>query len=287
MLAQPLMHDTIEHLGIVRNLDADVYHAGPGVSSTMLRSMRLSPAHCFASHIDSARVAKPSTASQLHGTLAHCAICEPDQFARRYVVGPDVHHSTNIWKNFATEVAGRGLVAISPEQHATALAQARAVRLHPSGARLLIEGEAEVSAYWRDPETGLLCRARPDFVREVKRRGVYLVDVKTYSDAGRREFEKQIMRQGYHMQAAHYSDGYEAAAKMPVLSFVFVCVEVEPPYAVACYQFDEVALELGRQTNRALLRKFLECQTAGIWPAYSDEVERISVPRWALEPMAA
>lgn len=59
-------------------------------------------------------------------------------------------------------------------------------------------------------------------------------------------------------------------------------VEKLPPFAVAVYRIDEDALEAGRRMYRRALRLWAECLDRGIWPGYSDRIESISLPAWAL-----
>jgi exodeoxyribonuclease VIII len=110
---------------------------------------------------------------------------------------------------------------------------------------------------------------------------VILVDAKTYSDASPREFARQVARKGYHRQAAWYSDGYALASGEPVLGFVFVAVETAWPYASCAVMLDDEGLAKGRAENTELLARFAECRTANSWPGYSNEIEQITLPKWA------
>lgn len=267
--------------GIYPGIPNEAYHAGPGLSNSGLRNLAKSPWHYYKLHLDPKRPAPTEKAGQLDGNLAHCAILEPAQFDERYIVGPDVNKNTTVWKDFVRSLP-KGATAISQAQKDVAFAQAASVRALPDVAALLQAGMAEVSAYWTDPITGELCRCRPDFVSEVNDDAVILLDVKTYSDASPREFRRQVAAKGYHGQDAWYTDGYSLASGKNVVGFVFVAVEMAYPYASCAMMVDDEGREKGRANNRALVDLYHQCMTTGVWPSYSESVELISLPAWAL-----
>lgn len=266
-------------LGLRFGLDAEHYHAMPGVSNSGLRDFARSPLHYYSLHLDLNRPTPAEKAGQLEGTLAHCAILEPGQFDARYAVGPDVSRATKEWKAWE---ASETRQAIKPQQSAVARSQARSVRLLPDVAALLSVGQPEVSAFWIDEATGEPCRCRPDWVRPVADgRGVILLDVKTCSDADPEEFARQVARKGYHRQAAWYTDGYQAASGQPVLGFVFVAVEDAWPFAASAVMLDDEGLQRGREQNRALMESFAECRRTNVWPGYGSAIVPITLPAWA------
>ncbi len=285
-------------MGVIHDLPNEAYHAGPGVSNSVLSAMARSPAHCWAQHLDPNRPPSTVRAGQLEGTLAHCATLEPAEFPRRYVTipanaprrptdaqwnakkpSPDSLEAMDWWRDFTARVGAAEVV--SAELVRVAQAQAASVRRLPQIAELLSRGHPEVSAYWIDDATGLLCRCRPDWVHPVNDDSVILLDLKTYSDASPNEFARQVARKGYHRQAAWYSDGYERASGKKVLGFVFVAVETEHPFAACAHMLDDPGLDKGRELNRALLDRFAECQRTNSWPAYGDDIQLITLPRWA------
>lgn len=265
---------------IITDLDIDDYHSRGEVSKSQLDTLDLSPAIFYARHRDPNRPAPTAKSGQLEGNLAHCAILEPEEFEKRYVVGKALNRNTKEWKEFVAAHPDR--VAIQPDQYEAATRQAISVRALPEIGEALQLGMPEVSAFWTDEETGVECRARPDFVNNCGDPGVVLLDVKTYSIASPGEFRRQVARKRYDVQAAFYSDGYAAATGRPVLGFVFVAVETEWPYAANAFMLDEDSLESGRQKYRKNLRTYAECERANKWPGYSTGIDIIRLPRWAL-----
>lgn len=265
---------------IAFDIPIDAYHAGPEVSCTALHALARSPFHYWAAYLSEQREHRAETSAQLAGNLAHCAILEPDKFDARYIVGPVDDKRLKAWRAFE-EALPAGVTPIKPSEHEAAMAQAAAAATHPELGRLLSRGRPEVSAYWIDEATGTACRCRPDWVHPIDGAGVILVDVKTYSTADPKDFERQVSRMGYHRQAAFYSDGYTLASGEPVLGFIFAAVEVSYPYAVSLCMLDEESLECGRQEVRQLLDLRARCIVENRWPAFGDGVELIRLANWA------
>jgi len=268
-------------MGLTYDLPIEVYHGDTtSVSKSSLDDLERSPWHYWSLHLAPGRPAREATPQMQAGTLAHCAILEPQALDARYVVGPDVDHRTKAWKEWlATLPPGRE--AIDAAQLATAQAQAKAVRAHPELARALSDGRAEVSARWVDEATGVVCRCRPDWVWPVDAFGVVLVDVKTCPDASPRGFARSVAQWRYHVQAALYSDGFEAASGLQVHAFVFAAIENKYPFGVAAYTLLDEDLERGRRAYRRNLAIYAECRRTDTWPGYPGTVQEIGLPRWA------
>lgn len=268
--------------GIYYDMPITDYHACKhAVSNSGLGDILQSPYHYYARHLDPNRPPETTKAGQLEGALAHCAILEPDEFLKRYAIGPDCSKAAKAWKEFAAQAESEGKEAIKPQQYDTAMRQAENVFLLPDVAAHLSKGKAEVSAFWRDEETGVMCRVRPDFVHDAGD-GVVLLDVKTYSSADPDEFARQVARKGYARQDAMYSDGYSAASGDDVFAFLFIAVEANWPYASSVCQLDEDSADAGHMEYRDALTLYARCKRANHWPGYPTGVTPIRMPNWAL-----
>ena len=273
---------TITETGLRFDLSNEAYHAGPGISKSSLDAVAKSPAHYFARYLDENRPEREPTAAMIAGTLAHCAVLEPEEFVIRYAVGPDVSKATKEWKAFEASLAD-GRQAIKPDQFKQAFAQSTSVRSIPDIADLLSKGFAEVSAYWHDEETGILCKCRPDWVSPCDDGSVILVDLKTTTDASPREFSRSIAKWRYHVQAAWYADGYAKASGLTVRGFVFAAVETDFPHLPAAYMLDDESIDQGRTDYRRNLETYAECLACGIWPGYEKEIQLTRIPNWAFD----
>lgn len=276
------MNAATERMGVIHGIDINVYHQSPGISKTGLDRISRSPAHFYALTLDPNRPPEKDRAGQLEGQLAHCAILEPDEFDKRYVVGPEGTRATKAWKEFEASLPA-GVIGIKADQREVALRQAESVRKLPDIAEALAQGVAESSAFWHDPETGVLCRCRPDWQQNVGDKHALLLDVKTYSDARPTEFARQAARKRYDVQAAYYSDGYGHASGRSVLGFIFVAVETEYPYAASAVMLDEMSIESGRTKYRRDLNTYAHCLKTGEWPGHGAVIHQVSLPQWAVE----
>lgn len=286
--------------GVYYDISNEQYHREcRGVSKSALDQIAKSPAHYFAKYLDpNAPPPKEPTAAMITGTLAHCAILEPTEFDKRYVVVPDdaprkptdaqrnakkpsddTVSAIAWWDSFAASSEGKEI--ITAEQRSIAFAQAESVRRLPDVAEALSNGRPEVSAFWIDEATGRLCKCRPDWIYDCGDAGVVLIDVKTTVDASTREFARSIANFRYDVQDAWYRDGFAKASGRDVLAFVFVAVEKEYPYLASAMMLDERGVESGRIKYRRDLDLFAECKRSGIWPGYSTAIESVSLPKWA------
>jgi exodeoxyribonuclease VIII len=263
----------------VSGIPDEIYHGDRDtVSSSTLKILSAkSPAHARA-ELDQPR---PETPALLLGRAAHCAALEPDLFTVRYAVAPECDRRTKggkaTWAQFLADHPGASIITASDAETVEGIRAA--IEAHPVARHAVRGGQAELSGYFTDPETGVHCRIRPDYLRLAD--GI-MVDLKTTLDASPRAFERSIQQYGYHLQAAMYSAGYQAITGEPLRDFLFLSVEKAPPYAVGLYRLEDQALEVGRRQYRAALRRWAECLERDHWPGYSDRIESISLPAWAL-----
>lgn len=258
----------------------EAYHSLPALGSSGIRALLRSPAHYYGTTLDPNRPVRDDSRF-LAGTLAHCCVLEPSQFGKRYIVKPEgMDGRTKEGKAWAASVAP-GMTIISDDQAMTAWRQAASILRLPEIAELINGARTEVSAFWQDAATGVDCKCRPDWLSEVGS-GVIIPDLKTTQDASPEGFAKSVARYGYHIQASHYSDGFERASGRQVLGFIFVCVEADYPHAAAAYMLDDEAMEKGRDEVKRALALYAECKASGVWPGYPNTIQPLSLPHWAL-----
>lgn len=272
--------------GLHDGVPESVYHARvPGlVSKHALDLVRRSPAH-YKAWLDGAET-KDNDDFRL-GRALHCALLEPERFESEYVIMPTFAEDRDKAGKLSTKegkakkaawlAAHQGCAVIDPADRAVALAMAASVKEHPSAARVLAGGRAEVTARWKDADTELECKARADYL--VADKG-FVVDVKTADNAGADAFARAAAAYGYHRQAAFYQDGFTAAG-IPISSFVFIVVEKTPPYAVALYMIDEAGMAMGRLAVRDAMERLADCLERDAWAAYPEKIQVLSLPAWA------
>jgi exodeoxyribonuclease VIII len=247
------------------------YHADPAISASQLKEISRSPYHYWSRYLDPNRVAMVPTSAMRFGSLAHCAVLEPDELSKRYQLAPD--RRTKEGKAAVTEMAAAGIEAVSETDLAQALQIADAVRSNSTAALLLSNGAAEQSFWFDDIATGMRCKCRPDWFD-----GTTIVDLKTCQDASPTGFAKAVANFGYQIQAAHYLAGTLATR------FIFVAVEKTAPYAIGVYELDTEALVHGSIARHNALQRIQDCRAINEWPGYTDGgIQTLQLPGWALK----
>ncbi|EKA5858017.1 exodeoxyribonuclease VIII, partial [Escherichia coli] len=265
-VADPVIVEDIEP-GIYYGISNENYHAGPGVSKSQLDDIADTPALYL--WRKNAPVDTTKTKTLDLGTAFHCRVLEPEEFSNRFIVAPEFNRRTNAGKEeekaFLMECASTGKTVITAEEGRKIELMYQRVMALPLG-QWLVEsaGHAESSIYWEDPETGILCRCRPDkIIPEFH----WIMDVKTTADIQR--FKTAYYDYRYHVQDAFYSDGYEAQfGVLPTFVFLVASTTVEcGRYPVEIFMMGEEAKLAGQQEYHRNLRTLADCLNTDEWPA--------------------
>ena len=145
------------------------------------------------------------------------------------------------------------------------------------GAELFDHSQKEVTMRWKDPRTGLNCKARADLGSKELRFGA---DVKSCEDGSPEAFARAVMRYRYHQQHAHYADGaHECEA--PWDGFYFIAIEKAAPYVTTVYELDVVAVEHGRKIRDRAIDKLAACVASNRWDGYSRGIHTLTLPSYA------
>ncbi|EMD8583913.1 exodeoxyribonuclease VIII [Escherichia coli] len=277
-VADPVIVEDIEP-GIYYGISNENYHAGPGVSKSQLDDIADTPAQYL--WRKNAPVDTTKTKTLDLGTAFHCRVLEPEEFSNRFIVAPEFNRRTNAGKEeekaFLMKCASTGKTVITAEESRKIELMYQSVMALPLG-QWLVEsaGHAESSIYWEDPETGILCRCRPDkIIPEFH----WIMDVKTTADIQR--FKTAYYDYRYHVQDAFYSDGYEAQfGVQPTFVFLVASTTIEcGRYPVEIFMMGEEAKLAGQLEYHRNLRTLADCLNTDEWPA----IKTLSLPRWAKE----
>ncbi|EMH5172250.1 PD-(D/E)XK nuclease-like domain-containing protein [Salmonella enterica] len=265
--------------GIYYDIPNEAYHAGPGVSKSQLDDIADTPAIYL--WRKNAPVDTEKTKSLDTGTAFHCRVLEPEEFSKRFIIAPEFNRRTSAGKEeektFLEECARTGRTVLTAEEGRKIELMYQSVMALPLG-QWLVEsaGYAESSVYWEDPETGILCRCRPDkIIPEFH----WIMDVKTTADIQR--FRTDYYDYRYHVQDAFYSDGYRAQfGEIPTFVFLVASTTAEcGRYPVEIFMMGEDAKLAGQREYRRNLQTLAECLNNDEWPA----IKTLSLPRWAKE----
>jgi len=188
--------------------------------------------------------------------------------------------STTAAKEFVAKARTEGAVALKPGEYKQVQDMAEMIRANETAVALLSDGKPEQSLYWRDQATGIMRRARPDWMPNPNGSRMILVDYKSANSADKDDFAKSAGDYGYHCQAPWYLDGVRELGLDPNPAFLFVVQEKEAPYLVNVVELAPDALELGSQLNRIAIESYATCMQTGVWPGYGDDIKLVDLPPW-------
>jgi len=251
------------------------YHAKTShVNKSQLDEMARSPAHYKAKFIDKL-IETPRTPALILGSAYHKLQTETDLFFEEYCIAPKINRRTKAGKEeFAEfEKSNKGKEVLTEDQYSQIENMVNAVNSHPSASKLMkLKGRAETTRLWKDYETALDCKCRPDWLCSDD--GL-IVDLKTTEDASPEGFARSIHKFRYHVQAAFYLRGCDECS-----NFIFVAVEKSPPYAVVCYQASSDMIAAGDRIATRDLDQLAKCLKSNRWPSYADTIQTTDLPRW-------
>jgi len=81
----------------------------------------------------------------------------------------------------------------------------------------------------------------------------------------------------YQLQAAHYLAGTLAKR------FIFVAVEKTYPFGIGVYELDAEALVHGSIARHNALQRIQDSRAVGEWSGYTDGIQTLQLPGWALK----
>jgi hypothetical protein len=253
------------------------HHANQAVGSSLLKILlNQSPAH----YLHAKEHPEDPTPSMIMGSAIHSAILEPSYFIDNVVVEPKFAGTGSKALREEWHLENHGKIILKEDGFDSIKGILKSISKHKQASKLISEGHAEESLFWTDAETGIDCKARPDFKRE----GHILVDIKSTNDASPDAFRAQIAAYSYHLQAALYLDGASAVFGQQFDEFVIVAVEKGPPYAVNCFTLGIETINEGRAAYMKALQILKKCQDEKNYPCYDDSViHPIGLPTWAFK----
>ena len=230
------------------DLSNQIYHNGPGVSSSTIRRFGVSQLHALNEEIE-------DTPALRFGSAAHSLIVEGEsQFVKDVacLVGSPY---TNANKDLRAEYTQRGLTVITNTEKETIYNMKNS--LIPEADKLLHPSENEYpdcfnypyerALYWE--ENGLLCKVKADVIRfpisqPHDSKTIDIIDYKTTQSVEPKSFLNSVKKYQYDLQAAWYKKAFEQAG-FNVNNFLFVAQEKKPPYATKIFKMKKNDLEAG------------------------------------------
>jgi hypothetical protein len=216
-----------------------------------------------------------TTPAMALGRATHTLVFEPEKFNEEYAIWEGGDRRGTAWKEY--QEANEGRIIFKPAEIDIAVQISDAVRRHPLVQPYLVDGVFEQPVFWTDPDTGIACKAKPDWMQPERR---VLVDLKTTQSIHARRFGAQAASFGYHLQCAMYAMGIEGALGWKPAKVCIIAVESKPPYDVAIFEIDRETLMLAEVEVKELLMQLKACRTADSWPGRYIEEQALQLPAW-------
>jgi hypothetical protein len=270
--------------GCYSGISLEQYHGdlcvGPSASSSGFRTIyHKSPAHFFsASYLNPNQVepddAKPDKEWQVVGEAAHALLVGGvgsfrDRFTIRPEIAPDgtgrAWNGNNLkCKEWIVARHREGKVVLTEAQIETVKGMAISMSQHPLIAGGILDGDIERSLIWKDPETGIWIKSRPD---AIPNDSGDVADLKTTRSVLMPDVVRTIGEYGYYQQAAVVADAMKAVFDIKMTSFTLIMVEKTRPWCVrVCPPMHQDDIERGRMQNRVALHTLANCLESGRWP---------------------
>ena len=276
--------------GWVSGMPLEIYHSagvcdGPAVSSSDLRTCwSKSPKHMWAKWAENPeREEKKETDSMLLGGCTHYLLLGEDNFKTKYIAQPEEypdrktgelkkwHMGAEFCKQWHAKHEGLGYNIVPVKMLDAIVNIAKSVALEPLVQADLLKGHVETSGFFKDRETGLWIKVRPDVIPAADDT---FVDLKTTADVTTPAIMSTIRSYGYHQQGALIWEACEALDQ-PFATFVLLFVETANPYCARVVELPEEDLSFGRQQNRDGLRKIRTAIDLDRWPGPGEGDVRV------------
>lgn len=291
--------EAISPEGMFEHFDIDRYHGHtfapePSMSSSSLKKLagkRACPAKFWeVSAMNPDRVPTKVTPALRFGRAVHALALGEPEFAKDFLICPyddlrsgEGYKWNKEWKA-KVETGAEAREMIRAPEFAMIEQMTKALKRSPQVAGAFTAGRPEISFFHRDPETGVILKARVDWwpddpiahpVQEFK--SALSIDPE--------ELSLDVFARGYHLQAALQVDVIKAVTGLDV-SIAHIVQEKEPPYLAELRMFTPEQIEHGRRRYRRALRIFADCwskhlagaPTRTAWPGYTDTPQYFETP---------
>jgi PDDEXK-like domain of unknown function (DUF3799) len=290
--------------GLYENMPLEHYHSrdvcdGVSVSSSGLRTIfNDSPAHYWVkSPYNKERVEEEPSREMVIGRAMHHLVMGEADFARVFRKAPDeVPDAKGVLKPWSLQLGyakewvdarrREGKVVIFPKEVDQIKGMAEAIGMHPMVQAGAFDGYIERSAFWRDRQTGIWLKVRPDVIPSDS--GDF-VDLKTTTSVQWNDLQRIIAEFGYVQQFALMREVFRNLG-FPVASATLIFVERKPPHCVRIVSLRSDDLDRGERMNRHALHTFVRCYKSGHWPGPGGDrrdAEEIWMPEWHRDSIEA
>lgn len=282
--------------GAYLNVPMDFYHGqptdGPSISSSGLRTIfTQSLKHYWnTSSLNPLRDAFVDTEFTILGRAAHHLMLGESDFDRFFALRPELAPDGRAWhganltcKAWMAERELERRTVVTPAQMEQVRGMSAALAAEPIVQGGILNGHVEVSLFWKDAETGIWLKSRPDVVPN---ESGDTSDLKCVSDVSDDGISKALGDRGYHQQGALIGEAFREVLGMEMEHFSLVYVEGKRPHSVRIDEPHPEEITQGFEENHAALRLFKRALDTGYWPGPknpSGDGGYIRRSKWARE----
>lgn len=255
------------------------YQNDPAISRSALWKFKELPKKYWWEYLSGKHKKVIDTDALRIGELIHTIILEPHLYDERFLAVPPAKKNTKVGKaQHAINVANAaGRHMISAAEYMMARDMQESFNQNQFASKIIEDAQFEKSIFWKNPKTGIMCKARPDIIKD----GI-VADLKTCADASPRAFQRSAAKYGYFLQAGMIFEAMTSLG-IPLKAFIFICIEKTLPYSIGIYKLDSSALMKAVEQYQTLISKMKLCRDENYWPDYG--VNTLLMPTWAEQGM--
>lgn len=283
--------------GVYSGISLDDYHGnlglfdGPSVSKSPLK-------HLLPTHGGSPKAfwgrwrfnpdhIEPETTKALDfGKAVHCLLLGDEKFSEGFVVRPDKAPDGRAWhgsndscvKWVAAAKKDRKIIITSDDVERIRQIAGDAAD-YPLVKEGILNGAIEQTLCWKDEETGIWLKARPDVISGD---GIY-ADLKTAGKFEEDFLERQVFDAGYYLQGT-ITRMVTSKLKLPFDTFVFLYVLNDAVPDTAHVELSPTDMDRGERAVRWCLRTIREGLDTGIWSGarpFNGGERHLQMKSWA------
>lgn len=285
--------------GIYFDLSDEDYHKDPALSSSGIKKLlpaeegdQYNPMEYWDSSPLNPNREPIDTAAFKYGRAFHGLVLQPEIFNKGFIVLPavnDIKINSEVWAKLRDTEDGKDFILpssktaevvkyagpktiIRKDDYNSILIMKNEIMRSPFLRAILSNGHAEVSIFWRDERTGIMCKVRFDWLCPD-----WILDLKTLAGttASKRKLRYEATDRMYQVSGAFYLEGYHEAIKRGWYSgsvhneFILLYCGKTRPYTPRVMRINEEKLYQGRKSFNDALDFYKSC------------IERFGASRWS------
>lgn len=244
---------------------------GPSISSSQLRTIfSQSLAHYWdLSPLNPDRQEFKQTEQVIIGRAAHHLLLGEGDFSKHFIIRPDKapdgrdwHGANKSCKEWQAQAEDAGLTVLKPEWAEYIKGMFSTLNREKAIVDGILNGMVELSMFYKDDETGIWIKSRPDAVPN----DTDASDLKCVSDISDDGISRSLGERGYHQQAALVDEAMTRIFGRGLENFFLVYVEQKRPHSVRIDAINPEDIADGKEENKAALRLFKRALEDNYWP---------------------